>query len=214
MNLDLREMPILTLNVPDDARRRTFMQAQLDKFGLEGEFAPGVRCAPNPVGCALSHMRALRLRAPEPPFLVLEDDCEFFEGRFHYSFEVPDDTDALYLGHSSFGLCDEPDQWGNRWGRLHNVRSESLDADFIRVFNMVGRHAIIYVSPEFVSATIDAGERALLGCDFPIPGDVRYAELQPDYQVLAVREPICVQAQSQGGRFEATRVSVAQDAVA
>ena len=42
MLLDLREMPILTLNVPDDARRREFMEGQLDKFGLEGEFAPGV----------------------------------------------------------------------------------------------------------------------------------------------------------------------------
>ncbi len=79
MIVDLREIPILVLNVPDDPRRRDFMRFQLDKFGLEAAFVDGVRCNPRPVGCALSHLKALRQATSEPPFLILEDDCEFFE---------------------------------------------------------------------------------------------------------------------------------------
>ncbi len=207
MIVDLREIPILVLNVPDDVKRRDFMGTQLDKFGLEGRFVDGIRCTPRAVGCALSHLKALR-SSPSPPFLVLEDDCEFFEERFRYTFEVPDEADALYLGHSSFGLSDTPDKYGLRWGRLGNVHFEPVGDQLIRVFNMVGRHAITYLSERFIEATIAAGERAMIGHDFPIPGDVEYAEIQSDHRVLAVRDPICCQSDTQGGKYLATRESI------
>ena len=125
---------------------------------------------------------------------MLEDDCAFLDERFHYTFDVSSKTDALYLGHSLFGLSDTRDKFGLRWGRPDNVQHSDAGEGYIRVFNMLGRHAILYLSQAFVGAAMDAGERALLNRDFPIPGDVQYAEIQPDHTVLATRDPMCVQS--------------------
>ncbi len=190
MIIDLREIPIRVLNLSEDVAKRRFMNQQLMKYGLEASFVPGVACEPRAIGCALSHLRALKEADLRPPFLVLEDDCEFIDERFHYTFVVPDEVDALYLGHSAVGLSDQPDRYGLRWGRHRNVRYDTHDDAYIRVYNMLGRHAIVYVSERFWRNAIDAGERALVGLDFPIPGDVQYAELQLDHLVLAARDPL------------------------
>lgn len=208
MQLDLANMPILVLNLREDTAKRAFMEDQLANLGLAARFVEGIKCKPKPIGCALGHLKALRSAGLEPPFLLLEDDCEFVLTRFRTVFEVPDDTDALYLGHSHFGLRDEPDRYGLRWGQRGNVKFEAVGKDYLRVFNMLARHAIVYVSRNFHRSAITAGMRALFDHDFPTPGDMAYAEIQKDHKVLTTVDPICVQSNRHHGNLRATQHSI------
>ncbi len=201
-------MPVLVLNMKEDKKKRAFMADQLDAMGLEHHFVAGIRCEPKSLGCALSHLKAISQSGLKPPFLVLEDDCQFLPDRMKTTFEVPEDTDALYLGHSDFGLADKPDQYGLRWGKPGNVKFLEVDSAYIRVLNMLARHAIIYVSDRFHEATLAAGSHALFDHDFTIPGDMAYALLQPEHRVLATRRPVCFQTAEHGGIEAGTRGSV------
>lgn len=208
MILDLRKIPILVLNLEEDTDRRRFMEAQLGELELRAITVQGVRCEPRAVGCALSHLRALKLPGLEPPFLVLEDDCQLLKRRFRNRFDLPDDTDALYLGHSIFGLGDVRPRHGLRWGEARKVEYARAEAGYLRFFNVLARHAILYISPRFHRAAIRANQRALYGHPFPVPGDVEYAAMQPRFKVLATEKPLCCQSSNHGGKFGATRGSV------
>ena len=210
MLLDPREMPVYVINLRREPERREFMQGQLDALGLDGRFITGVACRPGAVGCAISHLKTLKEAGISVPFLVLEDDCKFIRGQMQYTFEVPERTDALYLGHSQFGLQDKPDKFGLRWGRQRNVKYQGFDDDYIRIFNMLSRHAIIYVSEDFVRQALQANLNALLSKEFTYPGDVAYAELQSTAFVLATRQPLCYQTKEHGGMEVATRGSVTE----
>ena len=78
----------------------------------------------------------------DPPFIILEDDATPIN--FKPEIEIPDDADAFYLGISS-------------WGRMNGHSGpfvqyqEDVDGELLRVYNMLGTHAILYLTPEFVS---------------------------------------------------------------
>lgn len=208
MILDLEKIPILVLNLEEDAARRESIVAQLAAFGLQAVLVSGVRCKPSIVGCALSHLRALALPGLRPPFLVLEDDTRLFEDRFRTLYDVPDDTDALYLGHSAFGLGGVRPRHGLRWGETGKLEFSEAQPGYLRFLNVLARHAILYISPRFHEAAIEANQRALYGHPFPIPGDVEYAGMQPQFNVLATEDPLCFQCDDQGRNRSSTRRSV------
>lgn len=212
MQLDLRRMPIFVINIPDDTQRRAFMSEQLDALGLEHRYVAGVRCDPKAIGVSLSRLKTLALPEARPPFLVLEDDTRLNLEGHPLRFDVPGDTDALYLGQSRYGLADRPDQYGLRWGRLDNVKYREFDDDYIQPLNMLSAHAIIYVSERYARAAVEANRHALLSNDFPFPGDIAYAEMQERMKVLATRRPLCYQAAEYGGIEQATRPAVVTDA--
>lgn len=208
ITIDLREIPIFVLNLKDDRKRKEFMAEQLNMLGLEYQFIRAVKCDPPPIGIALSHLKVLKQEGLEPPFLILEDDCKIVPHNFTYRYDVPSETDALYLGHSLFGLRDKKDQYGIRWGQLGNIKYKQYDKKYIRLFNMLARHAIIYISDKYVESAIEANLSALLENDFTIPGDVMYAEMQPEHVVLSLKEINFYQAGQYGGFETATKKSV------
>lgn len=122
ITVDLREIPIFVLNLKDDHKRRAFMCDQLNALELNHQFIRAVKCNPSPVGIALSHLKTLRQIGRKPPFLILEDDCKIVPHNFIYRYDIPPEIDALYLGHSVFGLQNEKDQQGIRWERRGNVK--------------------------------------------------------------------------------------------
>lgn len=208
INIDLREIPIFVLNLEKDRKRKAFMTEQLNLLGLEHQFIRAVKCDPPPIGIALSHLKAIKRQGLTPPFLILEDDCKILPHNFRYRYDVPAETDALYLGHSLFGLRDKKDQYGIRWGQLGNIKYKQYDKKYIRIFNMLARHAIIYISEKYVNNAIEANYSALLDNAFTIPGDVMYAEMQPEHIVLSLKEINFYQASQYGGFETATKKSV------
>lgn len=208
ISIDLREIPIFVLNLDKDHKRKTFMTEQLNHLGLEHQFIHAIQCDPSPIGVTLSHLKAISQKGLKPPFLVMEDDCKIIPHDFTYCFEVPQETDALYLGHALFGLRDNKDHYGIRWQQRGNVKYTHYDERYIRIFNMLALHAVIYISEKFVNSAIQANLSALLEHPFTIPGDLKYAEIQSEHVVLSVKKINFYQDKQYGGKENATKNSI------
>jgi hypothetical protein len=161
----------------------------------------GVECAPRLVGIGLSHLKILRRDDIEPPFIVFEDDCEFTRD-FQHVHRLPDSVDALYLGVSHFGLA-VPGEFG--WGQWEGTVSEQYSENYLRVFNMLGRHGIVYLSEKFRRGALEAALDALANPEHVYPGDIGYAMLQANHLVLTPNLPSCFQSPDLGGNRSATR---------
>ncbi len=187
--IDLRDIPIFVLNCPADVEKKAFMKDQLDGLDLNYEFVRGQRVKPGWIGVALGHLKILRLSRAKPPFLVLEDDC-LFNQRFRHIVEVPAEADALYLGVSGFGLL-KPGEIG--WGKPRKVQWQRHDRHYLRVFNMLARHAVLYLDDDFCQAVIESQVEALTNRNFPHPGDIGLASLHPRFTILAPEKTVCRQ---------------------
>ena len=134
MNLDLREIPAVYINLLQDTGRNREMKKLLKKCGFKTTLRIDAEYTPNSLaGCSLSHHNALH--EVDPPFIVFEDDCVI--KNFQPEIEIPDDADAVYLGVSS-------------WGRMNShsgpfVQYEEVDDGLLRIYNMLSAHAILYL---------------------------------------------------------------------
>ena len=76
MNLDLREIPAVYINLQQDVEKKNSIVDVLDECGFEniiridGEYTPDRPLA----GCSYSHYKALN--EVTPPFIIFEDDCK------------------------------------------------------------------------------------------------------------------------------------------
>jgi hypothetical protein len=199
--IDLRQIRFYVINCKSKTERRERMVQQLADLGLQFELVDAMESKPGHIGAAVSHLKLLKRREFETPFGVLEDDCVFGEN-FRYRFTMPKNTDAFYLGVSRFGTR-VPGELS--WSRPNNVKWVQYDANNLRVFNMLGRHAILYLSEEFREAALNANLRALMNYDYMYPGDVGTASIQLTHLVLTPLEPICYQAKELGGHQLSTQ---------
>ncbi len=198
--IDLREIPFYVINCRSDTVKRDRMQQQLSDLGLRFEMVDAMECEPANVGTAISHLRILNRKTIETPFGVLEDDCVFSEN-FRYQFTVPTNIDAFYLGMSRFGI-EVPGKLS--WGKWDDVKWSRYDHYNLRVFNMLARHAVLYLSDTFRQAALDAMIDAVANYEQMFPGDVGIASTHLSHLVLTPLEPICYQASDLGGREGST----------
>jgi len=187
--IDLREVSCFVINCKHEVEKRAFMQRQLADLGIRCEIVPAVRADPDWIGIAISHLKVLRLTRATVPFLVLEDDC-LFNDRFQPVWEVPVEADALYLGASEFGL-QTPGEFS--WGKHRTVRWEPYDRSYLRVFNMLARHAVVYLSTDYCEQVIQSQIAALANHSLPYPGDIGCAMLHASNVILTPNDPVCRQ---------------------
>ena len=184
MNLDLREISAVYINLKKDVKKDFAMKALILDCGfkntirVEGEYTPN-----SLAGCSLSHYNALS--EIDPPFIVFEDDCII--KNFKPEIEIPDDADALYLGVSS-------------WGRMNShsgpfVQYEGITKDLLRIYNMLSAHAILYLNPEYISLCKKIAHQAYEIADHQ---DIGFAEIQRYYNVYAFDDPMFYQSSSNG----------------
>jgi hypothetical protein len=116
------------------------------------------------------------------PILLLEDDVEFTGV---IDFEVPDNADAIYFGLSKCG--------GSKTINLHDGPSifEAYSRDTVRVLNMLGGHAILYISPQYKKAVIDIFDRYKNTSYY---NDILLSRIQANYNVYALKKPVFYQA--------------------
>jgi hypothetical protein len=185
MQLDLRKITAIYINLKKDEQKNLQMQEMLNNCGfeniirVEGFVFPEAHLA----GCSLSHFTALD--EVDPPFIVFEDDCVV--KNFKPKIEIPDDADAVYLGVSS-------------WGRMNAhsgpfVQYERVDSELLRVYNMLGAHAILYINPEYASL---CKKIAFHGYEIEDHQDIGFAEVQKYYNVYAFNDPMFYQTSSNG----------------
>lgn len=70
--------------------------------------SPGIYSTQKKVGCTLAHIAMLAnasqwMREPEDKVTSIEQDAEIVEGAMERVVDIPDDTDALWLGNSAYG---------------------------------------------------------------------------------------------------------------
>ena len=184
MNLDLRKITALYINLLQDTGRNNDMKKLFKTCGFESHYRIDAEYTPNSLaGCSLSHHNALN--EVEPPFILFEDDCVI--KNFKPIIEIPDDADAVYLGISS-------------WGRMNShsgpfVQYEDLGGGLLRIYNMLSAHAILYLNQEYVSLCSRISEQATSIADHQ---DIGFAEIQRYFNVYAFDDPMFYQSSSNG----------------
>ena len=75
------------------------------------------------------------------------------------------------------------------------VQYQKLDNGLVRVYNMLGAHAILYLSQEYTSL---CSKIAKNGYDISDHQDIGFAEVQRYYKVYAFDDPFFYQTSSNG----------------
>ena len=180
MNINLLELPVYYINLDREVAKRNNMEALLKRMGFSTiERVVGIE-HPNPkVGCARSHHMAMaNIKAP---FILLEDDLECNDLKLNY--EIPDDTQSLFLGAS-------------QWGRFLNFSGpfttySRVTDEVVRVYNMLSAHAVVHLDPAYQRHLAQIAWYN--GYEHLYHMDVGYAETQKYYKVYALDTPIFYQ---------------------
>lgn len=186
MKLKLTELPVVYINLDDQPLRRELMEENLTKLGFKNIIrVSGFKDSIGKRGCAYSH--ALALEEVDSPFIVLEDDC--LPLNFVDEIEIPDDSDAVYLGISSWGRMNSHSGPCVQWEEVSDYPG------LLRIYNMLSAHAILYLNPDYVDLCKRIAYHGYLISDHH---DIGFADVQKYYDVYAFDEPMFYQTSSNG----------------
>jgi hypothetical protein len=124
---------------------------------------------------------------PFQPFVILEDDVKKYR-EFPKTIEIPNDTDILYIGISLFGMNDKT--------YCETVCCKNINEYIIQVYNMLAFHGTIICSARGALAI----QKCMLEGYFKnIIWDIFTAQIQPFYNVYALKTPLVYQYAEIGG---------------
>jgi hypothetical protein len=190
MKLKLTDIPVVYINLDDQIERRENIEKSLNELGFKNIIrVSAFKDRIGKRGCAYSH--AMALEEIEPPFILLEDDCVPLN--FVDEIQVPDDVDAVYLGISSWGRMNSHSGPCVQYDEVENY------AGLLRVYNMVGAHAILYINPDYIDLCKRIAYHGYLIADHH---DIGFAEVQKYYDVYAFDLPMFYQTSSNGTNNE------------
>lgn len=186
MIIDLREIPIVWINLDSATENAKKMEERFQKYGFKKTYRqPGLIIPPPPgtdksiahfKGCGWSHITILDNTNYSSPILVLEDDIEFVDN-FNPVLDIPDDSDAVYLGISH--------------GNVH-YGSCRYDKNYLRIAGILAAHAILYVTPQFRQQMSNIGKYCLNILNKP--WDVGTAAIQQHFKVYTPNTPVIYQS--------------------
>lgn len=188
--MKLIDIPVIFI-CPDHnekySKRKEHMFELLNKIGFKSivHYKSGNESYPT---CLLkAFIDILRQNLNDLPVLVVEDDIEcFLELNSDTEFDMPDDTDAFYVGFSKSG--------GHKTLNSHDGWSqiEKISDKYIRILNMLTTHAILYKSKEYKQRVITQLNNLL---DKPLyHSDVIIARLHPEYKIYGYHYPLFYQS--------------------
>jgi len=123
----------------------------------------------------------------DEPFILIEDDVECFtEINSDTIFDMPEDTDAFYMGFSKSG--------GSKTLNSHDGWSqiEKISDKHIRILNMLSTHAILYKSKAYKKRVIEELEKVIQNPSYY--NDVVIARLHPEYKIYGYHYPLFYQS--------------------
>lgn len=188
MKLDLREIPFYYINLKRDEQRKKNVESLFKSLGIKEFHRLDATLHSNGfAGCARTVSDFLH-NITSGPFVIVEDDIDV--KNWDPIIEIPDGADALYLGISG-------------WGRMNGhsgpfVQWKHIDEKIVRVYNMLGGHAIVYLTPDWVEICRRASYHA--GYIIESFFDIQYAELQRFFNVYAIDDPYFYQTSSDGNQ--------------
>jgi len=178
--------------------RKQHMFQLLDSIGFKSvtHFKSGTENYPT---CLVkAFVEVLNSYLDDGPVIILEDDIEpYLEINRETEFEMPEDTDAFYLGLSV-----------NAGSKTQNVNVgyaeiEKISDKHIRIHNMLGGHAILYKSLKYKERVIQ--ELTNLFDKPHYHSDVVISRIQSEYKVYGYHHPLFYQSKVWGGDEIATR---------
>ena len=198
--VDVRTFDILYLHGPNRPERKEHMENHLREKGLNAECHVGVsdKGASSGVLGMIDIMRK-RLEGEFKPFILLEDDCSPTRW-FRYEVPLPDDTDALYIGLSAYGLNPQQDH-----GILRVEYTEvPHEPDIVRIFNMLSNHAIMFVTKRWTENCLECFKKTLLTNHRAY--DIEQCKTMPNFNVYGLRKPLFFQDDRVGGQTHPTYI--------
>jgi hypothetical protein len=133
---------------------------------------------------------------PFQPFVIFEDDVKKYR-KFPKMIEIPDDTDILYIGLSTFGMNDKQ--------HINKVcfTNVATNNQVVRIYNMLSLHGIVICSTRGLLAI----QKCMLEGYFKdIIWDIFTAQIQPYYNVYALKKPLVYQDSTVGGQEAPTKI--------
>ena len=189
MKIDIRELPVYFINLDADSQKRESIEKMLAEQGFKKVIRfEATRSVDVPRSITASHLEVLKMiKSIGTPAIVLEDDCEI--EAFDPFIEIPEETDAFYLGKSAWGL-------GIIDGRLESYNDtwnsvDYVEGDLYRIRSMYAAHAILYTSNEYVDFCIRLCKTAL---KTGVPHDVYLGTIHSFYNIYTSRFPIFSQS--------------------
>lgn len=212
MRINLQEIDFYYINLEEAIERNNSLTNKLNSIEIPKERITrinGIRASGIPqdsvfLGCFLSQLKALKLgRELNRPFVILEDDVCL--NKFEAELEIPEDSQCVYLGISSWSLYPSKD---SNLAKLGGNITDYIDPKICRIFNMLSSHSIMYIDMNYVDKLIRDLESNLsgnsifsavenipmkyFGSDI-LPCDVIMANHQYYNRVYALRNPIFYQ---------------------
>ena len=186
MIIDLREIPVVWINLDSAVENAKTMQDRLDQHGFKFTYRKSARILPAPkgtvpsnahyVGCAQSHIDILDDSQYATPLLILEDDSEFSDA-FNPVIDIPDDSDGIYLGVST----------GNQ-----NYQTKRYNENYLRIGGILATHAILYVNKNFKEQMSSVAQHCIN--NLQQPWDLGASSIQFQTKVYTPNKPYFYQA--------------------
>jgi hypothetical protein len=202
MKLDLRSIPIYYINLDKETEKNKRTQLLLQQMGFKDihRISATEHSAGRIVGCARSHHKILSQLSS--PAIIIEDDCALNK-EFDGFIDIPEDSDAVYLGIS-------------HWGRYLNhsgpyVHTSKTITECVRVHNMLATHAILYLKQDYINNC--ARIARYYGYTIHCHVDIGFAESQKYFNVYALDEPLLRQYEWSAittGRLSENSIDISQ----
>lgn len=158
----------------------------LTELGFNPQRFDGGITTPYTIGVAKGHLQALQ--NTKLPALLIEDDARLIGSRSWESrdLDIFDGMDALYLGTSIYGRIE-----GQTAPGVVISTYTDYGPGYVRIYNMLSMHAILYLSENYKNSTIALLEDFIKN---PIGGvDDKIADLMPLSNIYCVKNPIFYQ---------------------
>jgi hypothetical protein len=186
MKIDLREIPVVWINLDSAKKNAEDMERRLSEHGFKNTHRKSACViAPPPDtpkelahyrGCGQSHIDILDNKEYSTPLLILEDDAEFTQD-FNPVIDIPDDTDGIYLGISH----------GNQF-----YKTKRFNQDYLKIGGILATHAILYVSERYKEIMSSVAKSFIY--QYNRPWDLGSASLQGHLNVYTPNRPFFYQA--------------------
>ena len=135
-----------------------------------------------------------------PPFLLLEDDVDINNeiNLNDFIINIPDDTDAFYLGLSNCA--------GDKFNNYDKGESTFIyvNNNILKVKNMLGGHAILYMNTKYINKV----KNTIISMPKNYYHDVAISRFQLEYNIYCFRNHYFYQSKKLNGHELATKVTI------
>jgi hypothetical protein len=129
------------------------------------------------------------------PFVLFEDDIKKYRN-FPDIITIPDNTDILYIGLSACGMM-----YNNCCSK---VCYKNINEDIIKIFNMLSSHGFIICS---LTGLLAFKRCFIESYNKNIAWDIFIAQIQPFYNIYALKIPLVYQSKDYGGQENLTKIT-------